>query len=143
MIFWFRLILILRSNTMKLFSIISVLSSSILISSIAFSAEKPLPTRIEIKKAYETDEAFKNFHNNPNIPQIIDFDIIKCSETGSGYLVDLKGRYKRYDYKCRLILSLDNGIDYEEVLSLYRNGNSKLFVMHSFYRNDPLRNHFP
>ncbi|MEG2618874.1 MAG: hypothetical protein RR984_03905 [Bacilli bacterium] len=128
---------------MKLFSIISVLSSSILISSIAFSAEKPLPTRIEIKKAYETDEAFKNFHNNPNIPQIIDFDIIKCSETGSGYLVDLKGRYKRYDYKCRLILSLDNGIDYEEVLSLYRNGNSKLFVMHSFYRNDPLRNHFP
>jgi hypothetical protein len=128
---------------MKLFSIISVLSSSILISSIAFSAEKPLPTRIEIKNAYETDEAFKNFHNNPNIPQIIDFDIIKCSETGSGYLVDLKGKYKRYDYKCRLILSLDNGIDYEEVLSLYRNGNSKLFVNHSFYRNDPLRNHFP
>ena len=105
----------------------SVLSSSILISSVAFSAEKPLPTKIEIKNAYETDEAFKNFHNNPNIPQIIDFE----------------GKYKRYDYKCRLILSLDNGIDYEEVLSLYRNGNSKLFVMHSFYGNDPLRSHFP
>jgi|ThiBio_inoc_plan_1041526.scaffolds.fasta_scaffold02075_15 hypothetical protein len=128
---------------MKLFSIMSVLSSSILISSVAFSAEKPLPTKIEIKNAYETDKSFKNIYKNPNFPQIIDFDIVKCYETGSGYLVDLKGKYKRYDYKCRLILSLDNGIDYEEVLSLYRNGNSKLFVMHSFYGNDPLRSHFP
>jgi hypothetical protein len=99
---------------MKLFSIMSVLSSSILISSVAFSAEKPLPTKIEIKNAYETDKSFKNIYKNPNFPQIIDFDIVKCYETGSGYLVDLKGKYKRYDYKCRLILSLDNGIDYEE-----------------------------
>ncbi|WP_334070080.1 hypothetical protein [Acinetobacter colistiniresistens] len=128
---------------MKLFSIICFLLSSILISSVAFSAENILPTKIEIKKTYETDEDFKNFRNNPNIPQIIDFSIVKCDQTGARNFIDSTGKYKRYDYKCRLILSLDNGVEYEEVLSLFRKGNSKLFVSHSFYRNDPLRHSFP
>jgi hypothetical protein len=128
---------------MRLFSIISILSSSILISSVAFSAESILPNKIEIKKAYETDEYFKNLYKNPNIPQIIDFSITKCNQTGARNFVDLTGKYKRYDYKCRIILSLDNNIEYEEILSLYRKGSSKLFVSHSFYGIDPLRSHFP
>ena len=128
---------------MKLLLIIGILSSSFFVNSYAFSAEKNLPTKIEIKKAYESDEYFRYTYKYPNIPQIVDFNIIKCGQTGARNFVDSTGSYKRYDYKCRLILSLDNGVDYEEVLSLYRKGNSNLSVSHSFYKNDPFRTSFP